>query len=140
MLRTLETWARRVWAERDESAIDEMMTADTPVHGLGAQSIVGPDQFKAFHRAICAQLDDISLVVDHSIEADGWLAALCTFAGTTRDGRRVTIQGAIHARIAGERILEGYNHFDFVGLFVQLGLLPADALTRGIAGRPICGL
>ena len=30
------------------------------------------------------------------------------------------------------------NHFGFVGLFVQLGLLPDDALQRRFAGKPVC--
>lgn len=139
MLGTLETWARRVWAERDERAIDEMALGDTRAHGLGMQTMVGAEAFKAFHRAVCAQLVDTRLVIDHHIEADGWLAALCTFTGTTRDGRCVAINGAIHARIADGHILEAYNHFDFVGLFVQLGLLPGDTFVRCLAGEPVCG-
>lgn len=138
MVSTLEAWGRRVWVERDETAIDEMMVADTAAHGLGGQILVGPEGFKAFHRALCALLRDTDLAVDHHVEADGWLAALCTFAGTTAAGERVTISGAIHARIADGKILEAYNHFDFLGLFVQMGLLPEDTVQRCFAGKPAC--
>ncbi len=139
MIETLEIWAKRVWAERDEAAIDEMSVGETRAHGLGMQVLVGPEQFKAFHRCICALLRDTRLAVDHHIEAEGWLAALCTFSGTAADGRRVAINGAIHARIADGRILEAYNHFDFAGLFVQLGLLPPDTVERCLAGARACG-
>jgi hypothetical protein len=64
--------------------------------------------------------------------------ALCTFTGTTHDGRKIAITGSIHARIVGGRILEAYNHFDFLGLFAQLGLLPPDVLGRCLSGRPGC--
>jgi len=87
MLQTLETWRRRVWIDRSEAAIDEMLEVDTCAHGLGSQTLVGPDGFKAFHRTLCALLTDTDLVIDHAIEADGWLAALCTFKGTTLDGQ-----------------------------------------------------
>jgi hypothetical protein len=137
MLATLETWARRVWVERDEAAIDEMMAADTMAHGLGLQAPSGAEQFKPFHCSICALLRDTDLIIDHHIEADGWLAVLCTFTGTTAAGQRVAINGAIHARIADGKILEAYNHFDFIGLFMQLGLLPADTFQRCMAGQPI---
>lgn len=139
MIRTLEIWAKRVWAERDEAAIDEILAIDAAAHGLGGQTLVGPEGFKAFHRALCAQLSDTELVVDHHIEAAGWLAALCTFKGTTSAGDRVTITGSIHARIAEGRILEAYNHFDFIGLFTQLGLMPEDTWQRCFSGQPICG-
>ena len=137
MLSTLETWARRVWVERDEAAIDEILVVDTKAHGLGLQPLVGAEGFKPFHRAICARLRDTELVIDHHIEAEGWLATLCTFQGTTDAGRRIAISGAIHARIADVKILEAYNHFDFLGLFVQLGLLPADTFERCITGHPV---
>ena len=117
MRRTLEEWGRRVWAERDETAVDDMMVTGTQAHGLGDRTLVGPDDFKSFHRALCALLSDTELLVDHAIEADGWLAALCTFRGTTKTGRRLSVNGAIHARIADGRIHEAYNHFDFIGLF-----------------------
>ena len=139
MIRTLEIWAKRVWVERDEAAIDEILAIDAAAHGLGGQTLVGPEGFKAFHRALCAQLSDTELVVDHHIEAAGWLAALCTFKGTTSAGDRATITGSIQARIAEGRILEAYNHFDFIGLFTQLGLMPEDTWQRCFSGQPICG-
>ena len=83
-------------------------------------------------------LRDTELLVDHHIEADGWLAALCTFKGTAPDGRAVAITGTIYGRIADGKILEAYNHFDFLGLFTQLGLLPPDVLVRCLAGKPGC--
>ena len=138
MIGTLQEWCRRVWVERDEAVIDQMMAADTAAHGLERQTLVGPEEFRSFHRAICALLRDTALVVDHHIEPDGWLAALCTFTGTGRDGREVAITGAIHARIEGGKILEAYNQFDFLGLFAQLGQLPPDVLGRCLAGQPGC--
>jgi SnoaL-like polyketide cyclase len=113
-----------------------MLVAETSAHGLGLQPLVGAEGFKRFHRAICALLRDTDLVLDHHIEAGGWLAALCTFTGTSANGQRVAMNGAIHARIADGRIQEAYNHFDFIGLFMQLGLLPGDTFERCIAGQP----
>lgn len=40
-------------------------------------------------------------------------------------------------RIVDGRIVEAYNHFDFLGLFEQLGLLPAGAFGRCLCGEGI---
>lgn len=137
MLQTLEDWARRVWVERDEAAIDALRVADAKSHGLGQQTIADPQAFKRFHRQVCALLSDTDLAIDHHIEANGWLAVLCTFSGTTVDGKRVSMTGSIHARIADGRIQEAYNHFDFLGLFMKMDLLPADTLQRCMAGKAV---
>jgi hypothetical protein len=104
---------------------------------LGLQPLVGAEGFKSFHRAMCALLRDTDLVIDHHIEAGSWLAVLCTFTGTSANGQRVATNGAIHARIADGKIHEAYNHFDFIGLFAQLGLLPGDTFERCLAGQRI---
>ena len=138
MIRTLEAWGRRVWVERDEAAIDEMIVVDTAAHGLGGQTLVGPEGFKSFHRALCALAarHRTSSLTITSRPMAGW-RRLCTFTGTSSAGdQRVSITGTIHARIAEGKILEGYNHFDFIGLFTQMGLLPERhpaALLRGTA-------
>jgi SnoaL-like polyketide cyclase len=138
MEQTLWEWGRRVWVERDDAAIDALTEPAISAHGLGNQTLVGPEGFRSFHRALCAQLRETALMVDHQIEAGDWVAALCTFTGTTHDGRKIAITGSIHARIVGGRILEAYNHFDFLGLFAQLGLLLPDVLGRCLSGRPGC--
>ena len=133
----LESWADRVWAKRDEGAIDEMCSAESSWHGLGPQPLVGADQYKAFHRHLCGLLPETRLEVNQSIEQDGWLAALCSFTGKMPDGRQATVNGAIHARVADGKVLEAYNYFDFLGFFVQLGLLPPDTLERCMKGEPV---
>jgi hypothetical protein len=138
MIGTLREWAQRVWVERDEAAIDAMLVPGSAAHGLGSQTLVGPAEFKQFHAALCGLLHDTELVVDHHIEDEDWLAALCTFKGVAQDGRNVAITGTIYGRIADGKILEAYNHFDFLGLFAQLGQLPPDLLARCLAGKPGC--
>jgi predicted ester cyclase len=136
MLQTLETWTRRVWVERDETAIDELRMPDAHSHGLDEQALTDNEAFKSFHRRLCALLSDTELVIDHHLEADGWLAARCTFRGTAADGRRVAMNGMIHVRIADGRIREAHNQFDFIGLFVRMGLLPPDTFQCCMAGAP----
>ncbi|WP_191060877.1 ester cyclase [Geminicoccus harenae] len=137
MRATLETWARRVWTERDAAAIDEMCAPDCKAYGLGPKPLVGPEQFRAFHQVLCGLLQETRLVVRQHIEQDGQLAALCTFSGRMADGREASADGVIYARVAGGKILEAHNHFDLLGFFTQLGLVPADTLECCMSGRPV---
>lgn len=138
-LATLETFARRVWWERDETAIDALTAPAIRMHGLGTQPLTGPEEFKLFHRSVCALLTDTDMVVDHSLEADGWIAALCRFTGTTASGQDVSVTGSIHARVVDGKVHESYNHFDFIGFFSQVGLLPPDTFQRCMSGQPVGG-
>jgi len=47
----LHRWFDEVWNNKDEAAIDRMFAGDGVGHGLGAEPIVGPENFKTFHRA-----------------------------------------------------------------------------------------
>jgi ketosteroid isomerase-like protein len=139
MLSTLETWAQRVWAEQDPTAIHEMCASDICMHGLGPKTLVGPTEYEAFHQQICQMFAETRLVVHHHLEQGDWLAARCTFTGRTKDGREASAEGAVYARFADGKVLEGYNYFDLMGLFTQLGLLPPDALESCMSGRQVGG-
>ena len=134
----LKTWFHRVWTEEDQSAIDDIFPATGEARGLGAQSLVGPEDFKQFQSALCALVSDIHISIDKCIEEDGWTCALCTFSAVSRsDGSQITITGTVFGRIAGGKILEAYNHFDFLGLWCQLGYLPPNSFEKGLQGEKI---
>lgn len=134
----LETWLRRVWFEEDQNAIDELYVVGGEAHGLGEQPLMGPDDFKVFHKALCDRLHNINCQIDKSIEEGPWLSAICTLkANCSQSGKPVVITGNIFARIEEEKIQEAYNHFDFMGLWGQLGFLPEDSFAKGLAGEKI---
>lgn len=40
-------------------------------------------------------------------------------------------------KISDGKLVEGYNHFDFIGLWAQLDLLPNDTFEQGLKGNKI---
>ncbi len=137
-LETIETWFRRVWAERDKSTIDEMFIPVGKAHGLGNQTLVGPEDFKPFHTHLCALFDEITITVDKYMEDGDWVAALCTFrAKRPETPSEVSITGSVFMHIRDGIIIEAYNHWDFMGLFEQIDLLPKDTFDVGMAGNKI---
>ena len=132
----IQTWFQRVWSQQDASAIDEFFVPDGQAHGLGDNPLIGPKQFRVFHQMMCSLLKDIEIEVDKGIEEGAWTAVLCTLkAQCTRSGKPVSMTGNVWFHIEDGKILEGYNHWDFFGLFGQLDLVPEETFGRALAGQ-----
>jgi hypothetical protein len=138
MLETLEAFFRRVWIEGDATAIPAFMMPDGRYLGLAGEAPMTTEGFTAFQAMIRTLVSDIDFEIEQRIESDGWIAVLCSFTGTAvSSGKRVTTTGSIHARISDGKIHEAYNHFDFIRLFAELDLLPADTLERCLSGQRV---
>jgi len=134
-LDVVETWFRRVWAEEDESAIDEMLVPETKARGLDAEPRDGPEGFKQFHRNFLNKLSNFDIQIMQFMEDGDWVSILITLNAKTRDtGQDVSITGSIFVKIVDGKLVEGYNHLDFIGLLEQLDYLPQNTLMDGLTG------
>jgi len=134
----IETWFRRVWSEEDSSAIGQLFVPDGKATGLGANVLVGPDGFRQFHEVMCGLLTEFRVEMDHLIESDAWASTICTLHARVRaTGTPVTMTGSVLFRIVEGKITEAYNHWDFLGLFAQMGLLPENAFEQALRGERI---
>ena len=124
----VRTWFDRVWNSLDESAIDRLMAPDGVVHGLGPQAIQGPAQFKPFYQALQRVLGDIRVEVERVVVQGDTCAVWCHV--TARDvshpaaDRRVDFHGMTMARVRDGLLVEGWNSFDFLTMYQQLGWIP----------------
>lgn len=124
----LDTWCRRVWTERDEGAIHELFSTAGSAGGMGREKLAGPADFVPFHQAICAMVTDTQLRIDHVIEQGDEMFTLATFSGKCAEtGTPVEIEGSMSFEFADGQILHCANHFEFMTMFEQLGLLPQDS-------------
>ena len=134
----LETWFRRVWNEENADAIDELFVVDGQARGLGANPLIGPKDFKQFHTTLRGLLRDFDITIDKSIEEGEWISAICSLRAKSRNtGIAIEMTGSVMIRIANGRLMEAYNHWDFLGLFAQLGLLPAQTFQQALSGNKI---
>jgi predicted ester cyclase len=124
-------WFKEVWNENRERTIDELMTPDAVIHGLGedGEPGVGPAAFKKFLHLFRAGLSDIRTVV-HDVISDGDQTAVrLTLTakhagpgfGVAATGRPVKVTGIVWCRWRDGRIVEGWNEFDAAGLMKQIG-------------------
>jgi hypothetical protein len=134
----MKTWLERVWANEDEATIDEMLVGDTMARGLGSENRKGPEEFKAFHRAMLGLIGNVEFIINQNMEDGDWLSCLVTVKGTQRKKEgTIEITGQIWAKIVDGKILDAYNHFDFMGLFEQCDLLPQKSFESCLSCEKI---
>ena len=122
-------WFQQVWNERSEAAIDRIMAPGARVHGLADGVIDGPEGFKPFYRALCSAFDNLKVEVVQTVVEGGRVAALCHVTGVhagdglggKATGRAIDFWGTTIARVEGGLIVEGWNTFDFLRMYQQVG-------------------
>ena len=125
----LRRWFDEVWNRGRVEAIDELLTGDAVIHGLGADAH-GPDGFKPFHAAYRSAFPDVTLQIEDIVAEGDRVAARWSGTGTHRGaslgfdatGRRVRFSGMVFARVENGRLVEGWNVFDQLGMLQQLGV------------------
>lgn len=134
----LDTWFQRVWNEGDALAIDELFLGDTKARGLGDQTLNGPEAFKEFHKRLNGIVSDINISVERSVSDGDWISARCIVNGKCpRSGKNIEFTGILYARVENGRLAEGYNEFNFMSLYEQLGFIPEKSFETCLAGKAL---
>jgi steroid delta-isomerase-like uncharacterized protein len=122
-------WFEEVWNKGRVEAIDEMFASDGRAYGLGDQPL-GPSDFKTFHAAYRKAFPDMRIHIDHVIAEGDLVAMRWTVAATHRGelmglvatGKPSRFEGMSFLRIRDGKIIEGWNVFDQLSMFKQLGV------------------
>jgi steroid delta-isomerase-like uncharacterized protein len=123
-------WFEEVWNKGRAAAIDEMCTASVAVHGLGPD-MQGTGAFKQFHTAYRDAFPDVAIHIDGLIAEGDMVAVRWSGTGTHRGGglgfpptgRAIRFTGMAFLRIENGKLVEGWNNFDQLGMFQQLGVV-----------------
>jgi steroid delta-isomerase-like uncharacterized protein len=126
----LRRWFDEVWNKGRASAIDDMLDAQATIHGLAPEplNVAG---FKQFHTAYRNAFPDVKIQVDDVISEGEKVVVRWSGTGTHRgDGlgfaatnRSVRFYGMTIAEVENGRIVRGWNVFDQLGMFQQLGMV-----------------
>jgi NTE family protein len=132
----VRAWFHEVWDEGREEAIDRLMAPDAIVHGLGEGSIRGPEQFKPFFHLMRNALGDLEVTVEKTIVQGDTVAAHCHVVarhigdalGGAATGKKVEFDGITIARVKDGKLVEGWNVFDFLRMYQQMGWVKEPVL------------
>ena len=134
----LELWFRRVWEQEQAGAIDELFVPDPNIVQLGVSMPLELESFKELHRQICKQLRNIDIKIDMSIEQGDWISVLCScYARDAVTGEDVTVSGNVLCMVKDGKIRGGYQNWDFMGMWDQIGLLPGDSFQKCLHGQKL---
>ena len=132
----VRAWFHEVWDEGREEAIDRLMAADAIVHGLGEGEIRGPEAFKPFFHVMRTALGDLEVRVERTIVQGDPVAAHCHVIarhvgetlGGPPSGKTVDFYGITIARVVDGKLVEGWNVFDFLRMYQQMGWVKEPVL------------
>ena len=124
-------WFQEVWNKGSVTAIDEMLSADAVVHGLGPADLHGTAGFKTFHAAYRDAFPDVVIQIDELIDEGHIVAVRWSGTGTHRGaglgfpatGKRAQFNGMTFVRVQHGKLVEGWNNFDQLGMLQQLGVV-----------------
>jgi len=130
----IHRWFEEVWNKGREEAIDELFAEDGIAHGLAdeaVQALRGPEGFKPFFKKFREAFPDIQVIIEDCISEGDKVAARCRVRakhtgeglGVAATGNPVEFTGMSIVRIRDGKIVEGWNNFDFMRLFQQIGAL-----------------
>ena len=126
----IQRWFDEVWNQGRAGAIDEMLAENAVIHGLGPD-LRGPSEFKPFHSSYLNAFPDITIRIDDLVAEGNMVTARWSGTGTHQGdglgipatGGQVQFNGMTIARVEQGKIVEGWNVFDQLGMFQQLGFV-----------------
>lgn len=128
----LKKWYEEVWNKANEGFIDEMMHKDVIVHGLDpVGTSKGIENFKVFYKNFRDSFPTVQVLVKPLVNDEEFAAVHCMVMAKTASGKEVSFTGLCVGRYKDGKLTEGWNNFDFLKMYQQLGhILVADIESK----------
>jgi predicted ester cyclase len=124
----LYQWFQQVWNEGREEVINDLFDENAVAKGLNGDR-KGPAAFKEFYHSFRDEFSDVQVSIEKVLAEDNMESALCSVDAThTATNKKVHFEGITMVRLEDGKIVEAWNQFDFLNLYLQLGhqLIPAQ--------------
>jgi len=122
------------WTKGDLDALDELHSAEYTEHHAPFPDVEGLDAFKQMVAGARTTYPDFHITIHELIQEGDKLAARWSWTGThlgqTRQlsipptGKQITLTGSHILLIENDKLVEGWQFADDLGLLQQLGLTP----------------
>lgn len=128
----LQQWYDEVWNKSNEAFIDKMMTKDVIVHGLDPSGTTkGIENFRSFYKNFRGSFPSVHVEVTPLVNDAEFATAYCVVSAKSATGKDVSFSGLCVVRYKDGKLAEGWNNFDFLKMYQQLGhILVAETETH----------
>ncbi|MDB4304108.1 ester cyclase [Desulfosarcina sp.] len=138
MSEELKTKIKRAWEEAFNQGkmdgLDELVAPNWVRHKPPFPDIVGLDALKKFITDCRTSYPDVNLTIEKVIIDGDWIASQWTYEGTQSgvspstgappSNKHVKIRGCDMGRWENDKVVEDWNHGDWLGLMHQIGVVP----------------
>jgi steroid delta-isomerase-like uncharacterized protein len=126
----VQRWFVEVWNKGRAAVISEMLAYFFFFYGL-VGDLHGAAEFQRFHSAYRNAYPDVAIEIEDLVAEGDIVAVRWSATGTHRGdglgfaatGRHVEFSGMTFVRVADGKLAEGWNNFDQLGMFQQLGVV-----------------
>lgn len=134
----LQHFIQKVWIEGDTAVAAEMFADSGSADGvIPSMTMTGTD-FSDMAAAFLEMVQNPTCEILTTVEQGDWLSALVKVSALNAANMDpIEITGQIMLHYADGRVLAAHNHFDYIALFEQMGLLPQDALVMFLSGAKV---
>jgi predicted ester cyclase len=134
----IRRWFKEVWNEGREESIDLLMAPYGVAYGLPGGPIQGPTAFKSLMRTFRDALGGISIEVVRTVTEGDTVAAHCHVTaqhsgaalGAAGTGQPLDFWGIAMVRVEDGQIVEGWNCFDMLCMYQQIGWVANPPLPQ----------
>jgi predicted ester cyclase len=132
----IRAWFAEVWDQGNEEAIDRLMAPFATAYGLPGGPLQGPTAFKSLFRMFRDALGDMTIEVIRTVVEGDTVAAYCHVTGRHSGralggeptGQPVDFYGITIVRVENGQIVEGWNCFDMLSMYQQIGWIASPPL------------
>lgn len=118
----LLTWYNEVWNKANENFISQTLHPRAKIHGLQTdQDKSGAEAFLPFYKSFREQFPTVRVELEPIFCSDGFEAAECHVTAKHANGTEVNFSGITIAKFVDGKLSEGWNGFDFMTMYDQLG-------------------
>ena len=129
-------WFERVWNNGDASYIDKAICSECELTGLDSETIKSPADFHRFHQMLTSLFSDMTIVINHLIDAGDTFAGVVTVNGTRiATDRPVSFRSSCFGTLREGQIYHVTNLVDYLSVLIQVGALPSEVIAQGLAGE-----
>jgi predicted ester cyclase len=118
----LQQWYDEVWNKGNEAFIAEMMHREVIIHGLDPVGTTkGIESFRTFYKNFRESFPTVHVDIKPLVSDGEFCAVYCHVSAKHVKGNNISFSGLCVAKYKDGKLVEGWNNFDFLKMYQQLG-------------------